>query len=746
MITTKTIDIKNYIMTYMKRQSFLALSLVALLGVMSCDNDSAVVTLPANDGVRTVNFLAHMEENVDVVSRTGVRLKVIHTWQDTKTENIHLFETDSQGSILEGTNVAIQTEEPYETASFSANFETVASVQTRAGSGYTYTGIIAQRVEGGKYIIPSVQYPTDVNTGTGIDPDADFIIGKAFENETTLDGKTINFEFKRPVAVSRFAITNIEGSYVKSVTITSNNELTGSASYNDIDFTNCTVSFTGGSKTLTMEFEDNKLPVSSTTYVNFVSTLGEKEITKVEVATDQYIYTKTKTATLTFNANTFKNIAMDMTVKDGVCTREKNIPYYRRLTDDQLIDGKIPEGTYLIVSSNYAFDAKSSNYRTSLTIVDNKIEATETLKSANVEFISNSGKYYLNTAEGYVRAASSSSGSGTKYYSINFNKTESESYLHTVDDISISNKFVSVKLHYGSGSNARYLSYVSSSFRYYSSNSYQTSFELYLLDGSSKTARNLAFAQTSVKKEISEIGTTFSVTLNGKTDGGITYSSSDESVATVANDGTVTIKGEGETTIKAKASENDTYRAGEASFVLTVYDPDDVGYYVLVEKEPASWEGKYLIVSAKSGTAYAFDYSKVNGSGTNWPKSVEGSAVTIEDGKIYSNTTVDKYAVTVSKYGDTHAASSEKLPAYDIKVYSGSYLYRYNSAIFINSSSEQNGRQNQHTLMYDNGVQMMFAGNLSGANIYYFHYTSNAFTYDSGSATDRVYFFKYVGE
>ena len=54
----------------------------------------------------------------------------------------------------------------------------------------------------------------------------------------------------------------------------------------------------------------------------------------------------------------------------------------------------------------------------------------------------------------------------------------------------------------------------------------------------------------------------------------VTYSSSDDSVATVdASTGAVTLVGGGETTIKATFAGNEKYEEGEASYVLTVLEP-----------------------------------------------------------------------------------------------------------------------------------------------------------------------------
>lgn len=117
-----------------------------------------------------------------------------------------------------------------------------------------------------------------------------------------------------------------------------------------------------------------------------------------------------------------------------------------------------------------------------------------------------------------------------------------------------------------------------------------------------KAERNLAFSQTEAS---AGLGASFTApTLSGSTDG-VTYSSSNESVATVADDGTVTLNGVGTTTITASAPEDDDYYSGSATYTLTV------GY--LFRKATKVTSGKkYLIVSTSgaftllSGRTYGY--------------------------------------------------------------------------------------------------------------------------------------------
>ena len=57
----------------------------------------------------------------------------------------------------------------------------------------------------------------------------------------------------------------------------------------------------------------------------------------------------------------------------------------------------------------------------------------------------------------------------------------------------------------------------------------------------------------------------------------VTYSSSNNDVATINAEGNVTIVAAGTTTIKATTAEDDNYYAGEASYVLSVVDPNAPG-------------------------------------------------------------------------------------------------------------------------------------------------------------------------
>ena len=83
-----------------------------------------------------------------------------------------------------------------------------------------------------------------------------------------------------------------------------------------------------------------------------------------------------------------------------------------------------------------------------------------------------------------------------------------------------------------------------------------------------KKAAGLEFSTTSATAVVGQPFT--APTLSNPNNLAVTYSSSNENVATVAADGTITIKAAGTTTIKATSEETAEYYAGSTSYTLTV--------------------------------------------------------------------------------------------------------------------------------------------------------------------------------
>ena len=85
----------------------------------------------------------------------------------------------------------------------------------------------------------------------------------------------------------------------------------------------------------------------------------------------------------------------------------------------------------------------------------------------------------------------------------------------------------------------------------------------------------------------------------------VTYKSSNEAVATVATDGNVTILTAGTTTITATSEETEVFKAGEASYKLTVIDPNSTEDKIVFESLGYS-DGTALTTVTKGKSTLTF--------------------------------------------------------------------------------------------------------------------------------------------
>ncbi len=101
-----------------------------------------------------------------------------------------------------------------------------------------------------------------------------------------------------------------------------------------------------------------------------------------------------------------------------------------------------------------------------------------------------------------------------------------------------------------------------------------------------KAAQDISYAATAIEKTVGDDSFTNPLTetaVSTDADAAITYTSSDETVATVDANGEVTILAAGETTITATATETANYAEAGASYTLTVTEPEPVQPTVSVE-------------------------------------------------------------------------------------------------------------------------------------------------------------------
>ena len=142
-----------------------------------------------------------------------------------------------------------------------------------------------------------------------------------------------------------------------------------------------------------------------------------------------------------------------------------------------------------------------------------------------------------------------------------------------------------------------------------------------------------------------EKGKTKAITVTTNSDGAKTWSTSDATVATVA-DGVVTGVKVGTATITLAIAATENFNAAQKTIAVTVTEPEGTEY----GKVNTITSGKkYLIVSGgKSADNY---YAMVPPTSTTAGRPA-GAVVTVSDKKIASTATTDAYAVTLTKSGD----------------------------------------------------------------------------------------------
>ena len=138
----------------------------------------------------------------------------------------------------------------------------------------------------------------------------------------------------------------------------------------------------------------------------------------------------------------------------------------------------------------------------------------------------------------------------------------------------------------------------------------------------------------------------------------ITYTSSNEYVATIAEDGTITIVAEGETTITATAEANDAYESASASYTLTVEGD--------LESAGLSWsETTYTATLASSENSFP-ELSNPNGLTVAYSSSDETVAtIDASSGEITLVAEGTVAIIATSAADDTYAAGSA---SYTLKV------------------------------------------------------------------------------
>jgi hypothetical protein len=259
-------------------------------------------------------------------------------------------------------------------------------------------------------------------------------------------------------------------------------------------------------------------------------------------------------------------------------------------------------------------------------------------------------------------------------------------------------------------SSGSYYLYHSGSAHGFSLRAYQvTNMRLYKLTSeggtSGKQNQNPYFASSAVTETRATASGTLAVQAVQGAYGNVTYSSSNESVATV-NGTTLTIRGFGQTTITANAAGNDSYNPGSAAYTLTVVQSGSSTGNVYVKATSLTVGGTYLVVDVSDTRLFT---GATNGSYV----SVSPASGVITD----NNGTMSAYEFTVTQSGSKYClmfggqyliddystnGNSTTGIVYESTKPSDTYLYDYtvNNGVFEFSTAQRNSSNTGEVLYY----------------------------------------------
>ena len=405
-----------------------------------------------------------------------------------------------------------------------------------------------------------------------------------------------------------------------------------------------------------------------------------------------------------------------------VTNSDPNKLYYNKITSLEDIED---EATYLIVyeDGNMAFKPvlSGSNFvsgdaqnAVSVTIESDKIEANETVEPCQIVLKKDSGSNYyimvLQDGGSYLYLVPTRSGSGWSYtYSF------AAQYSPVSTTFSLNNSLFTI-----SANNSSFN--VNSGKTFFRANSSSTPLALYMLEDP-RAEQDLAFSAEEAEYDLGASTWTKAVpTLTGTPQGDVTYSSSDESVATVTDAGVVTPLKKGTTTITAHASGNDSYKPAQASFELTVVNSSEVpSIYTKVTSADDLEEGaKYLVVYESIPKVFK---PILNGSSF---ETATGNAidVSISDNEISSADLADCELTLESGYY-LFVGSAER------------YLYVTNGSI---GAEENKGSSHSLSVSISNGTASI--SRTSNNQVYYLRYSASNSYFQSSTSTANVALYK----
>lgn len=528
---------------------------VAALAFVGCSKE-VDNTVEQKTGTHTLSFTVQKEldTRTAVVPGDGV---ASYVWTEGDEEYFHIYENG-----IEATKIVMGLSEDNKIATFLATFANTDATE------FTYTATYGSDLANSKPynpVVPVNQKPSL----TSFDPAADIMVSAepiTFEgNAKAAEDAEFQFKLKRVVSANKMTLKGLEaGETVKTVKLTSTDNYF-SARYKITDGT-----FTGNKKELTFDYSENPnatIGSDGTFPVYFISAPVEDATFSVSVTTDKHIYSRDMTSKLTLAAGTFRRFGINLSdYGEEIST---GTVYTLVESEDDLYSG----ATYLIYGAGYVLGEQKTNNRAAVAAeVDNgSIAIDNTIAAYPVVIETTNGGYTIKDIinDGYLY----NNNTGKNYL---LNKPEAGEY--TTWTISINEGVASI-------SN---VDNTDRGIMGFNPNNGSPLFAAYGTIPNGGTAELALYVDKTTCKELADPELSFegdatinvawddkdsfvAPTLNNPHELTVSYSSSDEEVATVnATTGEISFVGNGTTTIIARSDKTSEYKAGSAQYTLTV--------------------------------------------------------------------------------------------------------------------------------------------------------------------------------
>lgn len=539
-------------MEAMKKVCALGMLAAAAIAFSGCSKEVEIQDKSA--GTHTLTFTVQKDIDTKTAVQEGDGV-ASYVWTKGDEAYIHVFENGK-----ESTEKTVTFSSDYKIATVQATF---ADYDTTA---FSYSAVYGSSLANKTHnpLIPSAQSPRL----DSFDPAADVLVSNEpieFEGKAkAAEDAVFKFVMKRVVSANKMTLKGlVPGEKVTKVELASDKYF---ASRYMIE----TKDYKSDAKKLVLDFSGINAVVGTdgSFPVYFTSAPVDEASFSVTVTTDQHVYTRDDfTSKLTFAVGTFRRFGINLS-NYGEEISEGTV-YTLVETQDDLYSG----ATYIIYGSGYALGEQKTSNRGAVAVTDEDgtITIDNTIAVYPVVLEAVTGGYAIKDIQnnGYL-----------------YNNLSSKNYLKntaTKDDYTT----WAITINQG----VAHINNVNTEVRGimgFNPNNGSPLFAAYSTIPNGGTSDLALYVDPSTCVELEEAGLAYNVsspipvawadkdsfvkpTLTNPHSLTVTYTSSDPSVATVdENTGDISFVGDGTTTITASSAKTSTYKAGSASYQITL--------------------------------------------------------------------------------------------------------------------------------------------------------------------------------